>query len=129
MRQCRGEPQSGADSGDGDQVVTAAVTDTWQGVIFAEVGDARLTRPRRSRECRRQPRDPALDGESTLLEKVGAGGTRSHLFQCDLRVVVDEFRQSDQIICGIVDGTHSRRLCGGQIDIKHRGRQRLLLLR
>ena len=40
MRQRRGEPHSGADAGDGDQVVTAAVTDAGQGVVLGEVGDA-----------------------------------------------------------------------------------------
>ena len=127
MRQRRGEPQTGADTGDGDQIVTATVTQSRQGVIFGQVGDARLTRARRSGECRRQPRHSTLDSESTLLQKVGAGGTRSHLFQCDLRVVMDEFRQGDQIIRGIVDGTHRRCLRGRQIDIMHRGRQQVLL--
>ena len=70
---------------------------------------------------------PALDRESPLLEELGAGGARSHLLQRDLRVVVDEFRQSDQIIGGIVDRPHRRCLRGCQIDVLHRGRQQTLL--
>ena len=58
MRQRRGEPQTGADPGDGDQVVTAAVTHSRQGVIFAEVGDARLTRARRAANAVGSPATP-----------------------------------------------------------------------
>ena len=41
---------------------------------------------------------------------------------------MDEFRERDQIIGGIVDGTHRRCLRGAQIDVLDRGRQRFLLL-
>ena len=86
----RGQTDAGADAGDGDQIVTAAVANAGQGVVFGEVGDTRGAVPPVAVNAVGSPATPRSTAETTRGEEVGASGARLHFFQGGLGVIVDE---------------------------------------
>ena len=115
--QRRGEPDAGADAGDGDQVVAAAVADAGQRVVLGEIGDLWLTRTDGRLERGREVSHAARQREAVLLQEVGAGGAALDFLQRDLGVGVDEPGEFDQaVLCG-----RNRRCCRllrcGQVNL------------
>ncbi len=107
------QPDTGPNSRDGDQVVAAPMTEPGQRVVLGEIRHPRASGPHFGPEGGRQAGDASGHRPAPPLQEFGARGARPHFLKGDLRVIVDEFRELDQLsrrcIDRVDDGATNRR--------------------
>ncbi len=92
-----GQADCGADPGDRDQIMPAAVPQPREGVVLGQVPDVPvLAGSGRRHKCGRQVRDTSPDEKPPILNELRTSGTRSHLFHRDLWMRVNELAELDQ---------------------------------
>src|SRR5207249_1270524 len=93
------------------EVVTAAVTDTLQGVILREQRDARARRSDARAERGREPADAHLDAVPAALEQATDAGGGMLLVIRQLGVGVDLLREREEIAPQVIWERHDGVYC------------------
>ena len=105
-----GQCQTGANRGAGDDVVAARVTDTGKGVVLGTDGDGQRTAAGGGDERGGHVTHTHVDGEPAGTQRIGDPLTRLVLLERQLGIGVDEMRQLDERVSGLVEGCGGRRL-------------------